>query len=73
MLAMSDDDSRKSPSPQRSKSTVSGTASESKQAAHDKTNLNNSIKPNMVYIVSVTVKLNINRLLDYIIILIIIP
>lgn len=55
MLAISDDDSRKSTSPQRSKSTITGIASESKQAVQDKSaNANNSIKPNMVYIVSVT-------------------
>lgn len=53
MLAISDDDSRKSTSPQRSKSTISGTTNESKQAVQDKSgNANNSIKPNMVYIVS---------------------
>lgn len=53
MLAMSDEDSRKSPSPQRSKSTVSGTVSEKKQTAQEKNaNAGNSVKPNMVYIVS---------------------
>lgn len=53
MLAMSDEDSRKSPSPQRSKSTVSGSANENKQTAQDKSAAAaNSVKPNMVYIVS---------------------
>lgn len=61
MLAMSDDDSRKSSSPQRSKSTVSGSTSESKQTAQNKiANSTNSVKPNMVYIVS-SVKI-INKL-----------
>jgi len=54
MLAMSDEDSRKSSSPQRSKKEVSGTANESKHTTQDKnTNAGNSVKPNMVYIVSV--------------------
>lgn len=54
MLAMSDEDSRKSSSPQRSKSTTSGTANENKQATQEKNpNGGNSVKPNMVYIVSV--------------------
>lgn len=53
MLAMSDDDSRKSSSPQRSKSAVSGIGNESKHTAKDKSaKESNSIKPNMVYIVS---------------------
>lgn len=53
MLAMSDEDSRKSSSPQRIKSTVSGTLNENKQTAQDKiANASNSVKPNMVYIVS---------------------
>lgn len=53
MLAMSDDDSRKSSSPQRSKSTISGSANESKQTAQNRNaNTSNSVKPNMVYIVS---------------------
>lgn len=53
MLAMSDDDSRKSPSPQRSKTSVSNTVNENKQTAQDKiANASNSVKPNMVYIVS---------------------
>jgi len=53
MLAMSDDDSRKSSSPQHSKSTVSGTINESKHTTKDKSlKESNSIKPNMVYIVS---------------------
>lgn len=52
MLAMSDDDSRKS-SPQRSKKDTSSTVNENKQTAQDKnSNTNNSVKPNMVYIVS---------------------
>lgn len=53
MLAMSDDDTRKSTSPQRTKSSVSNTVNESKQSAQDKNaNTHNSVKPNMVYIVS---------------------
>lgn len=53
MLAMSDEDSRKSSSPQRSKSAVSGSVNENKQTSQDKNaNSSNSIKPNMVYIVS---------------------
>lgn len=53
MLAMSDEDSRKSSSPQRSKSAVSGNVNENKQTSQDKNgNGSNSIKPNMVYIVS---------------------
>jgi hypothetical protein len=56
MLAMSDEDSRKSSSPQRSKSTNSGTVNDNKQAAQDKiANVGNSIKPNMVYIVSMQI------------------
>lgn len=54
MLAMSDEDSRKSSSPQRSKKETSSTANESKQIAQERnTNANNSVKPNMVYIVSI--------------------
>lgn len=53
MLAMSDDDSRKSSSPQRSKSTVSSSGNEIKHTAKDKSSKeSNSVKPNMVYIVS---------------------
>lgn len=56
MLAMSDEDSRKSSSPQRSKSTVSGTTTEDKLTTKDKNaNSGNSVKPNMVYIVSIIV------------------
>lgn len=59
MLAMSDDDSRKSSSPQRSKSTVSGSTNESKQTAQNKNaNATNSVKPNMVYIVSSVIIIN---------------
>lgn len=54
MLAMSDEDSRKSPSPQRSKSTASGSTNENKQTSQDKNAAgSNSVKPNMVYIVSI--------------------
>lgn len=53
MLAMSDDDTRKSPSPQRTKSAISNTINENKQSSQNKNaNTQNSVKPNMVYIVS---------------------
>lgn len=63
MLAMSDEDSRKSTSPQRSKSTVSGNANEGKQTNQDKSAKdNNSVKPNMVYIVSIITNIFYNIL-----------
>lgn len=66
MLAMSDEDSRKSSSPQRTKSAVSGSANESKQAAHDKkSNENNSVKPNMVYIVSYIFSTNFRKIFNH--------
>lgn len=53
MLAMSDDDSRKSSSPQRSKPAVFSSGNEIKHTAKDKSaKESNSVKPNMVYIVS---------------------
>lgn len=57
MLAMSDDDSRKSSSPQRSKLAISSSGNENKHAAKDKNpKESNSVKPNMVYIVSNEIK-----------------
>lgn len=62
MLAMSDEDSRKSSSPQRSKSAISGATTEDKQTTKDKNaNSGNSVKPNMVYIVSMIVVMIYNR------------
>lgn len=53
MLAMSDDDSRKSSSPQRSKLAICSSGNENKHTAKDKNpKESNSVKPNMVYIVS---------------------